>query len=204
MDRPQPDPAPAEPTSRPTPALDRAYWERIAEESLARVFLATDSDLLLRGSEADAGVAGALMDDSDARASGQDPSLCRQGFRLALTGRGTSFTPIIGACFHFQSLRRLTAASGRQLGLKSVIVVRGQVVLLPDSNHANGPSGLGWPPDRSRARLNSRRGITTLPQPTPPPERTLLGLAELMPLPLERSDTVPRGVAPAHLPLWGR
>lgn len=203
MHRLQPDLAPREPTPGPCPALDRAYWERIAEESLARVFQTTGSGLLAEGQKTSGAAADAASDNGTQSPSKPEMEASRQGFRLTMTERGTSFISIIGACFHFQSLRQLTAASGRHLGLKAVIVVRGQVVLLPDRTAVNGPVGGSWLPVRSGSPTNRHWKAIALPKPAAPPERTLLGLAQLMPLPLERSDAVGRVVAPAQLPLWG-
>lgn len=202
MDRLMPDLAPREPTASTASTLDRAYWERIAEESLARVFQTTGSGLISPDQKANAGAADATRNNSESEPPRREATVCRQGFRLAMAGSGTSFTSIIGACFHFQSLRQLTAASGRHLGLKAVIVVRGQVVLLPDTSTLNGPVGRTWLPVPPSAIPDRHWKAIALPKPAAPPERTLLGLAQLMPLPLERSDALAMTIAPARLPLW--
>lgn len=202
MDRLQPDLAPCEPTPNRASALDRAHWERIAEESLARVFQTTGSGLISPTRTATAGGGEAARNTHDGGPSRREATVCRQGFRLAMTGSGTSFTSIIGACFHFQSLRQLTAASGRHLGLKAVIVLSGQVVLLPDTSASNGPVGRAWLPAPATTTRNRHWKAIAMPKPAAPPERTLLGLAQLMPLPLERSDTLAMTIAPARLPLW--
>lgn len=203
MDRLQPDPTASERTPSRAPGMDRAHWERIAEESLARVFQATSAGLLAPGLRTEGAAASTAMADSSAGAPGQDPA-CRQGFRLTLAGSGTSFTPIIGACFHFQSLRQLTAASGRQLGLKAVIVVRGQVVLLTEPPAITRPVGGRWLPWPASTRTPQRWPAIAFPWAPEPARRTLLGMAELMPLPKDPPDPGARVGAPAQFPLWRR
>ena len=179
--------------------MDRATWEAIAEESLARVFRAAGGGLSLPGLD---GRGPDPAGDSDP--SGSTPDLSdgpggRQGFRLGLTGHGTSFTGSIGAAFHFQALRQLTAASGRQLGLKAVIVVRGQVVLLPDAAADSGPIG-DRIPGSIGSMLRSTAGSIGI-GPGQPPSRTLLGQAELVPVAL-KSAAAPARIGPALCPLW--
>lgn len=146
---------------------ERAQWERIAEEAVARAFHDASAGLALPGIDGrwpdpppDSAEPGAAL-------ARQERPGGRQGFRLTLAGSGTSFTPSIGAILRFDALRRLTAASGRQLGLRAVIVVRGQVVLLPDA------------PPNLRSPLQGPPGAQSLRQPATkaPP---LLGLAELI------------------------
>lgn len=204
MDRLQPDPTASGRTPSRAPGMDRAHWERIAEESLARVFQATSAGLVVPGFRAEGAAAGTAVADNGAEASGQDPTACRQGFRLTLAGSGTSFTPIIGACFRFQSLRQLTAASGRQLGLKAVIVVRGQVVLLTEPTAITRPVGGRWLPWQASTRTPQRWPAIAFPWAPEPARRTLLGMAELMPLPKDPPDPGARGGAPAQFPLWRR
>lgn len=200
MDRLHPDPAPRKRPSVPAPGLDRAEWEQIAEEALTRVFQATSAGLFLQGRET---IRSNRTTDNDAvepMAGCPDQPPGRQGFRLALTGSGTSFTPIIGACFHFESLRQLTAASGRQLGLKAVIVVRGQVVLLPETTALPGMTG-------HRSSRHQGPGVNAeirnhvFPRASTPSRPTLLGLAELLPRPLERGPAS-LATGPAPCPLW--
>ena len=191
MDRLSIRPDRVEPLPERLPASERAHWERIAEEAVARAFRDASAGLALPGLDGRWPDPPADAADTAAAAASQERPGGRQGFRLALTGSGTSFTPSIGACFHFESLRRLTAASGRELGLKAVIVVRGQVVLLPDTTPAQ------------RSLLDHAPG-TLLPSPAPTKAMPLLGLAELV---AEAPETEPPRVASwsglPPCPLWG-
>jgi len=192
MDRLSTRPDRLEPHPERLADSEREHWERIAEESVSRAFRGASAGLALPGLDGRWPEPPSPTPDTDAAAASEERPGGRQGFRLALSGNGTSFTPSIGACFHFESLRRLTAASGRQLGLKAVIVVRGQVVLLPDTTPTP-PSPMDrfpgvQPPWQASARA-----------------RPLLGLAELVPH-LDETQTPPMaswsGLPPC--PLWRR
>ncbi|MFM8524611.1 MAG: hypothetical protein ACKOCM_03190 [Cyanobacteriota bacterium] len=208
MHRLNPDPDCAALPDGPGPGIDRNHWERIAEEALARVFRTAGAGLSLPGlDERRPDPADSQADLTAAPERSAEKARGRQGFRLTLTGHGTSFTPGIGACFRFEALRHLTAASGRQLGLKAVIVVRGQVVLLPETTTPTSLSGshpalaLSAHTDRT-ASGTAPSGL--FPWPSPTQNRSLLGLATLVlqPLqPLDRSRT-PVTIGPPLCPLW--
>lgn len=205
MDRLNPDPGCADLSEGPGPAIDRDHWERIAEEALARVFRTAGAGLSLPGLDARRpDPVDSHRDPTAAEAGSTEKPTGRQGFRLALTGSGTSFTPSIGACFRFESLRQLTAASGRQLGLKAVIVVRGQVVLLPETARTANVSR-SEPSLASHAHTKTPPARATptglFPWPSRPPDRSLLGLATLVPQPLDRPPG-PAAIGPALCPLW--
>lgn len=200
MDRLNQDPGCAELPGGPVPAIDRDHWERIAEDALTRVFRTAGAGLSLPGLDARRpDPVDSCRDPMAAEAGSPEKPSGRQGFRLALTGRGTSFTPSIGACFRFESLRQLTAASGRQLGLKAVIVVRGQVVLLPETARTANV----W---RSQSAMASPAHTDAppaglFPWPSRTRDRSLLGLATLVPQPLDRPHS-PAALGPALCPLW--
>ena len=185
------------------PGLDRDHWERIAEEALARVFEQASGGLPLPGldgrrTDADS----AIGDPATEAREPQDRDGGRLGFRLGLTQQGTSFTPSIGACFRFESLRDLIAASGRHLGLKAVIVVHGEVVLLPALPNTEGPlethSGGSVTPTILR-----RSPTTAVLRPFAPRQRSLLGLAKLViQASPPASSTSPELIGPALSPLW--
>ena len=186
----------------PVPPVDRSHWERIAEEALTRAFQSASAGLPLPGIDG----RGPEAITSSEVSAGQSPSTAdsaprRLGFRLSLSGSGTSFTPIIGAYFHFESLRKLTAASGRQLGLRGVIVVKGQVVLLPESTNPSiqkpGPTA-PWTRSQQGGSIRSWAGLATASTRF---SRSLLGQAALVPQPIE-TDLTPRLIGPAPRPLW--
>lgn len=187
----------------PGPDLDRHHWERVAEETLSRAFATASAGLSLPGLDGRGPEPPPSGDASPDHAPlAADAPQGRLGFRLSMGGSGSSFTPLIGACFHFESLRRLTAASGRQLGLKGVIVVRGQVVLLPDApsqTHQHQTALAPWP--STQQDWQSSRG-DAFPRAATTPRRSLLGQAELVPQPLD-TDLTPRVIGPAPRPLWG-
>lgn len=183
------------------PDHERSHWEHIAEEAVARVFQTASAGLSLPGS--DGRRPEALPVDDKPAHCGQDTveaSPARLGFCLGLSERGTSFTPSIGAAFRFQALRQLVAASGRQLGLKGVIVVRGQVVLLQDAASASGPLAGTTGVLVKAPRRGSAKAIS-LAEPAEETRGTLLGQAELVlqPTPASGGQTAR---APALCPLW--
>ena len=202
MDRLRPNRGCVETPQGLEPGLDRDHWERVAEEALARVFAQASGGLPLPGLDGRRTDADDASPDPTAGANDpQDRAVGRLGFRLGLTQQGTSFTPSIGACFRFASLRSLIAASGRQLGLKAVIVVHGEVVLLPAPANPQG-SHVARSDGGLIPTILNRAPTTAIPRPFAPRQRTGLGLAKLVIQASPPTSTSPEMIGPAISPLW--
>jgi len=215
MDRSSSHPVPVAPPAEVPKDLNRDHWEKVAEEAISRAFREASAGLPLPGIDGRSPApAGREEESNTPSGKANERAGGRQGFRLTLTDNGTSFTTSIGACFHFRSLRHLIGASGRTLGLKAVIVVQGQVVLLPES-----VSPWRSPLKGASARSTDqtyRLTVEPIPGTTPAPQAavpwlaarapsSLLGLAQLVPHPPPGSTAVWESPHSLPLcPLWPR